>query len=269
MFPHPIPLPTPPAPMPAPPPGPVDDGAQVTVTPAWLAGDDTNDAVFKAARAAGWPTAIDDMGNGHARSTSGRVYLGFLPEELPEELHPFTPLDLDGAGHEIRGIWTIDGRPYGDLAWTMSFNDARGIVSGVHVPQEIVAAAVTELAAPGHQEPDWLADPGDPDTVWAITRAAGWTLDHHDDDSITARAPDRSAALDHQPAYSADEYAVRDTGGGWVLRAWQWSLSDHPELWEAEFSPRTPAGVIAAVMRVMTGPGLPRHPEDVPAHARR
>ncbi|MFE3205753.1 DUF317 domain-containing protein [Embleya sp. NPDC059237] len=269
MFTHPIPLPTPPAPIPAPPPGSVDERAEVTVTPAWLAGDDTNDAVFKAARAAGWPTAIDDMGNGHARSTSGRVYLGFLPEELPEELHPFTPLDLDGPGHEIRGIWTIDGRPYGDLAWTMSFNDARGIISGIHVPQEIVAAAVTELAAPGHQEPDWLADPGDHDTVWAVLRAAGWSIDHAADDDITAHAPDRTARLLHKPSYHTDEYSVRPHAGGWTLTAGPSAAPNCPGRWEAEFSGRTPAGVITAVMRVMTGPGLPRHPEDVPAHARR
>ncbi|WP_331738832.1 DUF317 domain-containing protein [Embleya sp. NBC_00896] len=238
-----------------------DRSAQTLITPARMASAGTSSAgvLRRATAPAGWHWAHDAHGNVHVRSTTGRVWVGYLPQTLPTVLHPHTPTDLSPRGvHPIRGVWMIDGYPYGKRAWTVWFNDTTLEPRGAHVPPEFVAAAVTELAAPGHEEPDWLADPGHPDTVWALTDAAGWTLDHADNDDITARAPDRTAELYH---YSGD-VEEPDDRGTWLLRAGILAYPGHPGLWAAGFSAATPAAVIAAVMSVLTGPGARRHPED-------
>ncbi|MFF7250511.1 DUF317 domain-containing protein [Embleya sp. NPDC008237] len=233
---------------------------QTLIRPTRWATDGTSgaEALRRVQAPAGWHWAQDTHGNIHVRSTTGRVWVGYLPQALPTVPHPNAPTDLDAFGvHPIRGIWMIDGYPYGDRAWSIWFNDTEHFRRGDHVPPELVAAAVSELAAPGHEEPDWLADPGNPDAVWAIARAADWTLHHADNDDTTAQAPDRTAQLYHFPG----DVEVPDNRSTWLLRAGHLPYPGHPGLWEAGFSAAAPAAVIAAVMRVLTCPGVRSHPE--------
>lgn len=226
----------------------------VLACPPWLAGDAAF-AVDEAAHTAGWRSGMDDAGNAHWRSPDGRVWLGYIPEPPPADSHPLAPVDWPDDPAEPRGIWTVRAWVRGHEVWSGWFNDGCELLSGRHVPQEIVAAVVEALAAPDGTEPDRLADPGDPEPLWQLLRESGWNVEHFDDDSRTARSPDRTAILEHD-VWDAE----------WRLRTRR-SRSVRHVLWKARFTAATPAPVITAVMRVMTAPGLPRCTGDVPCWA--
>ncbi|MDI2130590.1 DUF317 domain-containing protein [Yinghuangia seranimata] len=225
----------------------------VLACPPWLAGDAAF-AVDAAARAAGWPCTHDDAGNTRWRSPDGRARLGYVPE--PPRGDPYRrPAAQEGTADHVRGIWTVRARLHEAAAWSGWFNDGCLVPSGEHVPQEMVAAVLESLAVPGRTEPDALADPGNPETVWQLLREAAWHIDHFYDDTRVARSPDATAALECDTPEA-----------GWRLRVRRAPTAGRV-LWKARFTPSTPAFVIAAVMRAMTAPGLPRCIGDLPAWA--
>lgn len=228
----------------------------VLASPPWLAGD-TTFAVDDATHTAGWACGADTAGNTHWRSPDRRAWLGYVPEPPPPPAHghPLAPDDWSYGRDEARGVWSVRAFVHGHEVWSGWFNDGCVARSGEHVPQEMVAAVVEALAVPGGTEPDRLADPGDPEPVWQALRESGWNVRHFDDDSREALARDGTATLEHD-VWDAE----------WRLHTRRTRRAG-PLLWRAVFTAATPASVIAALVRVVTAPGLPRCTGDVPAWA--